>query len=107
MMTNFGPMVLEFNCRFGDPEAQVILPKLETDLYDIIEACLEEKLDTIQLKVKKGYAVATVAVSKGYPNKYEKGKEILGMIVLNIVFKEIKFYFCFPSKVLIVFLLMD
>ncbi|CAD5114358.1 DgyrCDS3495 [Dimorphilus gyrociliatus] len=79
MMTRVGPMVLEFNCRFGDPEAQVILPKLETDLYDIIEACLEQKLNNIQLRVKDGYAVATVAVSKGYPNKYEKGKEICGL----------------------------
>ncbi len=71
--------VLEFNCRFGDPEAQVILPLLETDLADVIEACIAGRLDHVQLRWARKTCVCVVMASGGYPGNYEKGYEIFGL----------------------------
>lgn len=71
--------VLEFNARFGDPEAQALLPRLENDLIEIIEAIIDERLNTIKLKWSKKPAVAVVIASGGYPGHYEKGKIINGL----------------------------
>ncbi len=71
--------VLEYNARFGDPEAQVILPLLETDLIDIMEAVLNQKLDQIEIKWKDRKALCVVMASGGYPVKYKKGLEITGI----------------------------
>ncbi|MBN1936937.1 MAG: phosphoribosylamine--glycine ligase [Anaerolineae bacterium] len=76
MLTNAGPRVLEFNCRFGDPETQVLLPLLDTDLVDIFLACIEGRLDKTTIRWKNEYAVAVVMASGGYPGHYEKGKPI-------------------------------
>ena len=74
-----GPRVVEFNCRFGDPEAQVILPMLETDLVDLIEAACDGRLNEIEIKNTDGAAVCVVMASGGYPGPYETGKEIGGL----------------------------
>lgn len=79
MITEAGPKVLEFNCRFGDPEAQVILPLLETDLLDVIEACLDGALDQTPVRWRSGAAATVVAASEGYPGSYPKGREITGL----------------------------
>lgn len=79
MMTQEGPKVLEFNVRFGDPETQVILPRLNTDLIEVIQAVIEEKLNKIKLSWTKDSCVCVVASSGGYPGKYQKDKEILGL----------------------------
>lgn len=79
MVTEEGPKVLEFNVRFGDPEAQPVLSLLETDLVDIIEAVLEERLDQIKIKWKEQSSVCVVLASGGYPGSYEKGKIIYGL----------------------------
>ncbi|MEK6958335.1 MAG: phosphoribosylamine--glycine ligase [archaeon] len=71
--------VLEFNARFGDPETQVVIPRLENDLVDVLEACIDGKLDKIDLKWREGSACCVVLASKGYPDKYEKGKIIEGL----------------------------
>ncbi len=71
--------VLEFNARFGDPETQVVIPRLENDLVDVLEACIDGKLDKIDLKWREGSACCVVLASKGYPGEYEKGKEIQGL----------------------------
>lgn len=71
--------LLEYNVRFGDPETEVLLPALQTDLYQIITACLNEQLSEIDLKFNKGYFADVVLVSGGYPKQYEKGKEITGL----------------------------
>jgi phosphoribosylamine--glycine ligase len=76
MLTPKGIRVLEFNCRFGDPETQVVLPLLETDLFEIIEACAEGYLANIQVRWKTGAAVCVVLASKGYPDRVEHGKLI-------------------------------
>jgi phosphoribosylamine--glycine ligase / phosphoribosylformylglycinamidine cyclo-ligase len=76
MLTKEGPKVLEFNCRFGDPETQVIMPLLETDLVDIITACLEQKLDTLEILWKPQASITVVAASPGYPGDYPKGLAI-------------------------------
>lgn len=76
MLTKDGPKVIEYNCRFGDPEAQAVLPLLETDLLDIMLAVSEERLSDIDVKFKKGCSCCLVLASKGYPEKYEKGFEI-------------------------------
>ena len=73
------PKVLEFNVRFGDPEAQVVLPRMETDLVDIMEACIDGKLDKCQISWKKEKAVTVVLASGGYPNAYQKGLPITGI----------------------------
>ena len=79
MLTEKGPKVLEFNARFGDPETQVVLPRMENDIIDVFEACIDGKLDEIELKFKDDAAVCVILASNGYPEKYEKGKEIKGL----------------------------
>ena len=79
MVDQKGPKVLEFNARFGDPEAQPVLMLLETDLVDIIEAIMENRLDQIEIKWKNQAAVCVVLASGGYPGSYEKGKVIKGL----------------------------
>ena len=78
MLTDDGPRVLEFNCRLGDPEAQVLLPLLETDLVDVIRACLMRRLDQLELSWRPGFAATVVAAAGGYPEAYDKGQEITG-----------------------------
>ena len=77
------PKVLEFNVRFGDPETQSILLRLDSDLYDIMEAVAEKKLNTIDVKWKENHVGCLVLASAGYPNKYEKGKVITGLDDVN------------------------
>ena len=78
MLTEDGPKVLEYNARFGDPEAQVVLPRMKNDIIDVMEACVEGKLDTIDLQFEDNAAVCVVLASDGYPVAYEKGFEITG-----------------------------
>lgn len=79
MLTPEGPKVLEFNARFGDPETQVILPRLESDLVDVMVAVASGKPEDIQLTWSDAWAVCVVLASEGYPGSYEKGKVILGV----------------------------
>lgn len=79
MLTPEGPKVLEFNARFGDPETQVILPRLKNDLVDVMLACAEQRLDEVELSWRDEWAVAVVLTSAGYPGSYEKGKVITGI----------------------------
>ncbi|MBQ8917429.1 MAG: phosphoribosylamine--glycine ligase [Oscillospiraceae bacterium] len=79
MLTPKGPKVIEYNCRFGDPETQVVLPLLETDLMEIMLAIHEEKLDTLDIKWNKGAAACVVMASGGYPGKYPTGLLIGGL----------------------------
>ncbi len=79
MIIDKEPYVLEFNCRLGDPEAQVILPRVENDFLELVESALEGELGKIELREKKESAVCVVMASKGYPGKYEKGKKIEGL----------------------------
>lgn len=79
MLTNDGPKVLEFNARFGDPETQVILPRLKNDLVEVMLACAEGRLDEVELAWRDEWAVAVVLTSAGYPGSYEKGKVITGI----------------------------
>jgi phosphoribosylamine--glycine ligase len=76
ILTEGGLSVLEFNCRFGDPETQVVLPLLETDLLDIADACVNGNLADLNIRWKNGAAVCVVLASKGYPEKVENGKEV-------------------------------
>jgi len=78
MVTKDGPFVLEFNCRFGDPETQPVLPLLENDLLDLLYACREGRLREKSLKWRDNAALCVVAASSGYPGSYEKGKPIKG-----------------------------
>eukprot|EP00522_Entomoneis_paludosa_P016391 CAMPEP_0172445032 /NCGR_PEP_ID=MMETSP1065-20121228/5017_1 /TAXON_ID=265537 /ORGANISM="Amphiprora paludosa, Strain CCMP125" /LENGTH=1149 /DNA_ID=CAMNT_0013195825 /DNA_START=38 /DNA_END=3487 /DNA_ORIENTATION=- len=80
MLTPNGPYVLEFNCRFGDPETQAVLQLLETDLYEVMTACCTGTLDQIDIRFRPNTAAATVVcAAKGYPEKYPKGMEITGL----------------------------
>ncbi len=79
MLTDDGPRVLEYNCRFGDPETQVILPLLKTDLYEVLTACIEGRLDEIDLEWHDGACATVVAASAGYPQSYRKGFPITGL----------------------------
>jgi phosphoribosylamine--glycine ligase len=79
MLTPDGPKVVEYNCRFGDPEAQAILPRLETDFMDIIDACIDGNLDKIDIKWKDCCSCVVVMASGGYPLSYQKGYEITGI----------------------------
>ena len=76
MITKDGPKVIEYNCRFGDPETQVVLPLMETDLLEVMMATTEERLSEIEVKFKDASACCVVMASKGYPQSYEKGYEI-------------------------------
>jgi len=79
MITKQGPKVIEFNCRFGDPETQVILPLIRTDIVPVMMACSEGNLNNITIENYKKFAVCVIMASGGYPGKYEKGKRILGL----------------------------
>ncbi len=79
MLTKNGPIVIEYNARFGDPEAQVILPRMKNDLVEVIEACLEGKLNQVNLEFEDNAAVCVVLASFGYPEKYAKGLPIDGL----------------------------
>ncbi|MBO7368853.1 MAG: phosphoribosylamine--glycine ligase [Clostridia bacterium] len=76
MITKNGPKVIEYNCRFGDPETQVVLPLLKTDLFDIMQAVTEERLSKIKVEFEKKAAACVIMASSGYPESYEKGFEI-------------------------------
>lgn len=79
MLTKKGPKLLEYNARFGDPEAQSVLFRMKNDLLEIFEAVIDERLQEIQLEFEEGAAVCVVMASGGYPEHYEKGKEITGL----------------------------
>jgi len=79
MITPSGVKVIEYNARFGDPETQVVLPRLENDIVDIFEACINGRLDEMELRFKEDAAVCVVLASDGYPEHYEKGYEIRGL----------------------------
>lgn len=79
MLTEKGPRVLEYNARFGDPETQVVLPRMKNDIVDVFEACVDGTLDQIELEFEDNAAVCVVLASDGYPVKYEKGYEIRGL----------------------------
>ncbi|MCR5797007.1 MAG: phosphoribosylamine--glycine ligase [Eubacterium sp.] len=79
MLTEDGPKVLEYNARFGDPEAQVVLPRMKNDIVDVMNACIDGKLDEVDLQFEDNAAVCVVLASDGYPVSYEKGKEITGL----------------------------
>lgn len=93
MLTEDGPKVLEYNARFGDPEAQVVLPRLENDIIDVMEACVDGTLDQIDLKFEDRATVCVVLASDGYPVAYEKGKKITGLEN----FDNKKDYYCFHA----------
>jgi phosphoribosylamine--glycine ligase len=79
MLTSEGPKVLEYNARFGDPEAQVVLPRMKNDIVDVMNACIDGKLEEIDLQFEDNAAVCVVLASDGYPEHYEKGKVITGL----------------------------
>ena len=93
MLTEKGPRVLEYNARFGDPETQVVLPRMKTDIVDVFEACIDGKLDEINLEFEDNAAVCVVLASDGYPVKYDKGFVISGLET----FKEHEGYYCFHA----------
>lgn len=92
MLTEEGPKVLEYNARFGDPEAQVVLPRMKNDIIDVMEACVDGTLDQINLEFEDNAAVCVVLASEGYPVAYEKGFEITGFDQFDN-----KDYFCFHA----------
>ena len=79
MLTAEGPKLLEYNARFGDPETQVILPRMRNDMIDVVEACIDGTLDQIELEFEENAAVCVVLASNGYPEAYQKGFPITGM----------------------------
>ncbi len=79
MITKEGPKVVEYNCRFGDPECQVILPRLKADMLEVIVACTESKLDSVSIEFDDEVKCCVVLASGGYPESYEKGKVITGL----------------------------
>lgn len=79
MLTEKGPKVIEYNARFGDPEAQVVLPRLKTDLVEIMEAIIDERLDSLEIEWSNENAACIVLASGGYPGNYKKGIEIFGL----------------------------
>ena len=79
IMTKQGPKVIEFNCRFGDPETQVILPLIKSDIVPFLNGCADGDIKNINLEQFNKYAVCVIMASGGYPNKYEKGKKIIGL----------------------------
>ena len=93
MLTAGGPRVLEFNARFGDPEAQVVIPRLKNDIMDVFEACVDGTLDKITLEFEDNAAVCVMLASDGYPVSYKKGFEIKGLEN----FKDKDDYFAFHS----------
>ena len=93
MLTEDGPKVLEYNARFGDPEAQVVLPRMKNDIIDVIEACIDGTLDQIDLEFEDNAAVCVVLASDGYPLEYKKGLPITGLEE----FKKHEGYYCFHA----------
>lgn len=93
MLTEDGPKVLEYNARFGDPEAQVVLPRMKNDIIEIMEACIDGKLDEVDLQFENNAAVCVVLASDGYPLSYEKGLPISGLDE----FKKHDGYYCFHA----------
>ncbi|MBP3476091.1 MAG: phosphoribosylamine--glycine ligase [Lachnospiraceae bacterium] len=79
MLTEKGPRVLEYNARFGDPEAQVVLPRMKNDIIEVVEACIDGTLDQVDLQFEDNAAVCVVLASEGYPVSYEKGFPIKGL----------------------------
>lgn len=79
MLTEKGPKVLEYNARFGDPETQVVLPRMKNDMVDVFEACIDGRLDKLELEFEDNAAVCVVLASDGYPEHYEKGFPIHGL----------------------------
>ena len=79
ILTEDGPKVLEYNARFGDPEAQVVLPRMKNDMVDVVEACIDGRLDQIDLEFMDDACVCVVLASDGYPLSYEKGFPIHGL----------------------------
>ncbi len=79
ILTPKGPRVLEYNARFGDPETQVVLPRMKNDIVEVFEACIDGRLDTIDLQFEDNAAVCVVLASDGYPEKYERGFAITGL----------------------------
>ena len=92
MLTEDGPKVLEYNARFGDPEAQVVLPRLENDIIDVFNACIDGTLDKVDLKFSDEACVCVVLASDGYPVAYKKGFPITGFEKFNN-----KDYYCFHA----------
>ena len=93
MLTEEGPKVLEYNARFGDPEAQVVLPRMKNDLIEVVEACIDGTLDQVDLQFEDNAAVCVVLASEGYPVSYEKGYPITGLEE----FDKQEGYFCFHA----------
>ncbi len=93
MLTEKGPKVLEYNARFGDPEAQVVLPRMKNDLIEVIEACLEGRLADVDLVFEDNAAVCVVLASQGYPQAYEKGIPMYGFEN----FRDKDGYYCFHA----------
>lgn len=93
MLTEEGPKVLEYNARFGDPEAQVVLPRMRNDLIEVVEACIDGTLDQVDLQFEDNAAVCVVLASEGYPVSYEKGFPISGLEE----FKKHDGYYCFHA----------
>ena len=93
MLTADGPKVLEYNARFGDPEAQVVLPRIKNDIIEVMEACIDGTLDQVDLQFEDNAAVCVVLASDGYPVSYEKGYEITGLEE----FKKHDGYYCFHA----------
>ena len=93
MLTEDGPKVLEYNARFGDPETQVVLPRMKTDIVDVFEACIDGTLEQVDLEFEDNAAVCVVLASAGYPEKYEKGFPITGLEE----FKKHDGYYCFHA----------
>ncbi|WP_312501183.1 phosphoribosylamine--glycine ligase [Lacrimispora sp.] len=93
MLTEKGPRVLEYNARFGDPETQVVLPRMKNDIVEVFEACIDGTLDQIDLLFEDNAAVCVVLASEGYPEKYEKGYPIAGLEA----FKGQEKYFAFHA----------
>ncbi len=93
ILTEDGPKVLEYNVRFGDPEAQVVLPRMKNDLIDVCEACIDGTLDRIDLEFEDNAAVCVVLASDGYPVSYEKGLPITGLDEV----KKHEGYYCFHA----------
>lgn len=93
MLTPKGPRVLEYNARFGDPEAQVVLPRMKNDIIDVIDACIDGTLDKVNLEFEDNACVCVILASDGYPEHYEKGKLISGLEK----FDGLSDYFCFHA----------
>ena len=93
MLTPDGPRVLEYNARFGDPEAQVVLPRMKNDMIEVAEACIDGRLDQVDLQFEDNAAVCVVLASKGYPVSYDKGFVINGLER----FEEAEGYYCFHA----------